>query len=251
MQRLDRIEKRRFVGREFLLWLWFESELFDATLQTQQHGDFELWLEKRLVVSGTEGSTRVTAPRPGVGREAKEALLRDRLPESAGVHIGLADAEFSFALTADTLGVSALKWRPVLGEDGSSAGELQPDVSSELDAAAEPAFGDPANRDPADAALYERLRMIAVLDQLLETLYSEFLVLRLSDSWCELVVPLLRRWAEGRALDLEEYEAVRRPPLRTHSEVIELTPDEAEALVELVDDTEPFDDLAPQAAIGE
>ena len=40
MQLVDRIEKRRFVGREFVLWLWFESELFDATLSTKEHGEF-------------------------------------------------------------------------------------------------------------------------------------------------------------------------------------------------------------------
>ena len=31
MNLADRIEKRLFVGRELLLWLWFESELFEAT----------------------------------------------------------------------------------------------------------------------------------------------------------------------------------------------------------------------------
>ena len=42
MQLVDRIERRRFVGREFLVWLWFESELFDATLSTKEHGSFGL-----------------------------------------------------------------------------------------------------------------------------------------------------------------------------------------------------------------
>jgi hypothetical protein len=51
MQLVDRIEKRRFVGREFLLFLWFESEIFEATLQTRKHGSFGLWLERSLVLS--------------------------------------------------------------------------------------------------------------------------------------------------------------------------------------------------------
>ena len=50
MQLVDRIEKRRFVGREFLLFLWFESEIFEATLQTRKHGSFGLWLERSLVI---------------------------------------------------------------------------------------------------------------------------------------------------------------------------------------------------------
>lgn len=76
MELVDRIEKRRFVGREFLLWLWFESELFEATLATRAHGPFGLWIEKRLVLSAGKESTRITAPFPGRGREAKESTLR-------------------------------------------------------------------------------------------------------------------------------------------------------------------------------
>ena len=36
MQLVDRVEKRRFVGREFLLWLWFESEIFETNLGTSK-----------------------------------------------------------------------------------------------------------------------------------------------------------------------------------------------------------------------
>ena len=46
MQLVDRIEKRRFVGREFLLWLWFESEVLEGTLSTKEHGSFGLWIER-------------------------------------------------------------------------------------------------------------------------------------------------------------------------------------------------------------
>ena len=35
MDEFERIELRRFVGRELLLWLWFESEVFEATLETK------------------------------------------------------------------------------------------------------------------------------------------------------------------------------------------------------------------------
>jgi len=88
MQLVDRIEKRRFVGREFLLWLWFESEVFEpppctrASTATSASG----W-EKRLVLSLAKESTRIVAPNPGLGQEAKAALRRGQLPQSAGVRI--------------------------------------------------------------------------------------------------------------------------------------------------------------------
>src|SRR5688572_17968029 len=125
MQLIDRIEKRRFVGREFLLWLWLESELFDATLATKEHGSFGLWLEKRLVLSAGKESTKITAPLPGRGREAKEALLNVQLPESAGIRIALDEQETSFVLRADRMGVSGLKLGgAVLGKDEEAPNAL-------------------------------------------------------------------------------------------------------------------------------
>ena len=61
MQLADLIERRRFVGREFVLWLWMSSELFEGTLSTAEHGTFGLWLDKRLTLSIGEESTRITA----------------------------------------------------------------------------------------------------------------------------------------------------------------------------------------------
>ena len=59
----DRIELRRFVGRELLLWLWLETELFEATLSTKEHGQFGLWLEGRLILNeGKESTDQPTAP---------------------------------------------------------------------------------------------------------------------------------------------------------------------------------------------
>lgn len=75
---LDRIELRRFVGRELLLWLWFESEVLEATLATKEHGSFGLWLGGRLVLTDGRESTAIKGVSPGLHREAKEALLRGR-----------------------------------------------------------------------------------------------------------------------------------------------------------------------------
>src|SRR5262249_25422602 len=88
MQLLERIEKRRFVGREWLLWLWFESEISEATLRTAEHGEFGLWIERVLVLSATKNEvTRIKGALPASAREAKEALLLGKLPESAGLRL--------------------------------------------------------------------------------------------------------------------------------------------------------------------
>jgi hypothetical protein len=215
MQRVDRIEKRRFVGREFLLWLWFESELFDATLSTPEHGPFGLWLEKRLVLSEGKESTRITSPMPGLGREAKEALLRGQLPESAGIRVALRDDEQSFVLKAETFAVSALKLQTALGKEEPN--QLLEELTGKA--------GQPrAKKEPEDQheVFYERMMLTAEFEALLEALYRDFLALRLSAQWQETIAPMMRTWTLGGELDVGAYELLRRPPQVTKSDVLEL-----------------------------
>lgn len=207
MQLIDRIEKRRFVGREFLLLLWAESELFEATLSTEKHGSFGLWLERSLVLSEGRESTKITAPLPGAGREAKEALLRGQLPESAGLRIAWHDDETAFVLKAESLSVSGLKLKTVLDKDDApnplleeltGRGPKRPKRSTEPDDDRE--------------VFYERMALTQEFEELLEALYRDFVELRLSERWEGVVVPMLRRWVVGEPVDADAYLAARRAP---------------------------------------
>src|SRR5262249_50757072 len=104
----DRIELRRFVGRELLLWLWLESELFEATLSTKEHGSFGLWLSGRLVLNEGRESTVIRGSMPGAHREAKESLLRGKTPDRAGLHLSFGDHECTLTLRGDTLAFAGL-----------------------------------------------------------------------------------------------------------------------------------------------
>jgi hypothetical protein len=211
VQLVDRIEKRRFVGREFLLWLWFESELFDATLRTEAHGSFGLWLEKRLTLSAEKCSTRIVGPSPGFGREAKEALLAGKLPESAGIRIAMRETETGFQLKAEGLSISGLKLATVLDRKE----EREPDLVRELKGARRPNKGKKGKKvesdDDAHEIFYERMQLTAEIEEILEALYSDFRALRLSTRWDGDVVPFLRAWARGEEVDAEAYSAIRWP----------------------------------------
>jgi hypothetical protein len=241
VQLVDRIEKRRFVGREFLLWLWFESELFDATLQTREHGPFGLWLEKRLVLSEGKEKTSITAPTPGLGREAKEALLRGQLPESAGIRVAWRDDETSFVFKAETLGVSGLRLQTVLGKSEDEPSPLLEEMMGGKGKKPR------TKREPDDQheVFYERMQMTAEFEELVQTLYRDFLALRLSGNWEAEVVPLLRKWVLGVEFDLAAYELLRRPPLQMVSDVMELS----SARPNVPEDEQEAD--SPQVALAE
>ncbi|HEX6244591.1 MAG TPA: hypothetical protein VFZ61_26915 [Polyangiales bacterium] len=218
MQRIDRIEKRRFVGREFLLWLWFESELFDATLSTREQGTFGLWLEKRLVLSEGQEKTSIVGPSPGAGREAKEALLRGQLPESAGVRIAWHGDETSFTCKAESLGVAGLKLKTVLG-----AAEDEPNpLLEELRGAPAKRPRRAAEPEELHEVFYERMHLTGEFEALLEQLFRDFLALRLSDAWDREVVPLLRKWVLGVSFELAPYAALRHASVPVRSDVVEL-----------------------------
>lgn len=212
MELADRVELRRFVGRELLLWLWFESEIFDATLETAAHGSFGMWVEGRLVLSEGREVTTIRGSLPGHHREAKESLLRGKLPELAGLHLSWADKDATFVLKAESLAIASLVLPTVLGkaEDASPlpADPLAPKrppkrrrttaAQDELEAA-----------DEEHETFYERMHLTREVEEIVEALYGDFLALRLGEAWDGMVVPALGAWARGAELDEDAYRRAR------------------------------------------
>jgi hypothetical protein len=210
MHLADRIEKRLFVGREFLLWLWFETELFEATLTTAEHGSFGLWVEKQFVVSETKNEvTRIKGSQPGTGREAKEALLRGKLPEVAGLHLTIRDQDASFVLKAESMAVASLRLPTVLG----GAEEEPPAALLEGARRRGPRKRAAQRADEGDVqreAFEERMKLTREFESLLEALYRDFLTLRLGPAWKSAVVPAMRLWAAGEEdVDVKAYRRAR------------------------------------------
>lgn len=206
MQLVDRIEKRRFVGRELLLWLWFESELFEGTLSTREHGEFGLWIERQLTLSlGKNEVTRIKGGYPAGSREAKEALLRGKLPEVFGMHLSWRERECNFVLKAEHLFLSGLSLPAVLGAE---------EPAPLLDRPPPPRKRKKAeSADPSDEqheAFYERMMLTREVEGLVEALYRDFLALRLGPTWDTLVAPALRVWSTGEGeVDADAYRKAR------------------------------------------
>lgn len=216
MDLVDRIERRRFVGREFLLWLWFETEIFEATLSTPEQGSFGMWVEGRLVLGEGQEVTSIKGSTPGNHREAKESLRRGKLPVSAGLHLSWADHDARFALKGETLAIAGLVLPTALDK-----GEDEPEPL--LKAAAPPArrkkggrgsrqderASDDATTDAMAEAFYERMHLTREIEAIVVALYRQFLILRLAPAWNEAVVPALNAWIGGDDVDVDTYAAAR------------------------------------------
>jgi len=214
MEVFERIELRRFVGRELLLWLWFESEVFEGTLATKPHGSFGLWLEGRLVLSAGQEVTTIKGTIPGQHREAKESLLRGKMPDLASLHIAWADHDATLTLKAETLAISGLKL-PRKEPDAAPTGEgttvpvrrAPKRRAAPAEAAAELAAHE------ANEELYERMRVTREIEGIVEALYRDFLALRLGPAWSELVMPALEAWTLGQEVDADDYGTARTKAL--------------------------------------
>jgi len=182
MQLIDLVEKRRFVGREFLLWLWFESEIFEGEQTTGDLGSFALWLEKQIILSVLKEKSRFSGKAPSATPEAREGLQLGKLPETAYLRLSRGEEDYGFTLKADTLAFSAVTVPSIL-------------------------------RDEKHEQFYERMRLVEELEALIESLYGDFLRLRLGAAWNSVVMPAMTEWVHGREVDVDGYRAGRTAAL--------------------------------------
>lgn len=169
MDLVERIETTRFLGPEFLTWLWFKSELFEGDMQTLGEVTLSVWLDAHLLlqsVSDKQERTQLRGMAPSATREAKLALLCGKVPLRARVCVTHQDQDHTLVFDASNFAMSTIKLPTVLTEaDGEE--------------------------------FFERMRLLEQLDDLWRELYREFLMLRLTPLWEAELLPALVAWANG------------------------------------------------------
>lgn len=150
------------LGQDFLTWLWHVTEARGGVFKDREGREFNLRMEERLSVQGGDGeglesasvkspSGELTEARSGLrtGKKVNRAQLRfDRDPEAW--QLTLKDTDFS---------LSGLK---------------TPKVET----------SDREDTDP-DARVLEKLFLVEQCLELLDSVYREFLTVRLSSKWAE------------------------------------------------------------------
>ncbi|NUP10976.1 MAG: hypothetical protein HOW73_33435 [Polyangiaceae bacterium] len=180
------VELNRFVGREFLLWLWFESELYETNLRPTNADACALWLESELTLASEAEETRVKSSTPGLAPEAKQALRQGKLPKQTKLRLVWGELEYGWKMNADTLAIASLK------------------IPAQL-----------KSQDDKYEALYERMRLTESLETILDALYADFITLRLDVAWENVIVPQMRRWARGQPVEEGKYAAAKAKLKRT------------------------------------
>lgn len=162
----------RFLGYEFLTWLWYLAECRQGRVPLERGGFATLALGEKVVLSRQDdGKERVICTtQAGALDEARTALRQGKMVEEAQWMLMTADNEYTLTLDRDLWAVKGLKTPKQIPH------------AEEMD---------------SDARFLEKMFFIDEVLGVLNAAYGEFLSARLSSSWVSDVFPALRHWIEG------------------------------------------------------
>lgn len=168
MQLIERVKNTEFLGREFLLWLWYNSEIRGGTYKLED-GDVQLWVDKKIVLrhDDDEGSEKVTCTgdNPHL-KEARFALSEKKQVTETQLRLKIEDNEFSFSLDSEWMNFRSFK---------------TPKVMQDTD-------------DDPDGIFYEKMFLIEQAVSAVDAIFSQFIELRTEPEWTDSVKPALLNW---------------------------------------------------------
>jgi hypothetical protein len=179
---LERVESTRFLGSEFLLWLWLRAEIVDKPIALPELGEFQVWLDNQITLqSDIDPNERVTVrgAAPSGSSEAREAVRAQKFPVRARIAIRNEERDFACVLVAHRFALASGKIPAVLTKD-------------------------------TDDAFQERMTLVERLCQNLDGLYAAFLQDRLGALWKDAWEPAIVSWADGDAIPTEVLAALMR-----------------------------------------
>lgn len=166
MELYERIEKTRFLGREFLVWLWWKTELFEGAMTLPEAGACEVWLDDQLTLEARGESveqSKLKGSSPSTTPEAREALRQGKVPTKARISITKGERDFSLAFDGESFTLSGCRTPALL-------------------------------QDEKEERFYERMYLIEELEEAVQELYKEFLTIRTSPKWDSDIAPAIRDW---------------------------------------------------------
>ena len=176
MDLVDLITEKRFLGQEFLTWLWYKSEERGGSVEVPGRGDVTVAFEKHMLLESGEGQDQEKVICRGLQTELKEAragLLLAKKPEQARLRLSWNEQEFGVTLTAAVFEFRNIRLPKTAAESDEDEGGLE-------------------------ARLLDRIGLFELLCELVLDLFRLFLSIRLSGAWPQ-ELAAIRAWvAEGQ-----------------------------------------------------
>jgi len=155
-----------FLGNEFLLWLWHETEAHGGVIKGSGCGEVGVVMERLMdleCVYGVSGKDGLRGDGPTGMPEAREGLRSGKVPRRCGMILETGGRQFELTFNGESLGCSSAKL---------------PEVEEAED---------------ARVVFEERIGMLRDLAKGIDGLYETFLGVRASSGW-EGRASAIRRW---------------------------------------------------------
>ena len=106
---------RDFIGNEFLLWLWYHTDVESDTIKLADNSEVTLMLARTLTLEcprGQTGHETITSEGPTRLPEARRAIQSGKLPRKVGLTLVRHSQQYELTLHAETLAVGGTKLPP-------------------------------------------------------------------------------------------------------------------------------------------
>jgi recombination associated protein RdgC len=165
MDLVDLIAEKRFVGQEFLTWLWWKSEERGGNVELPGYGDILVVFEKHMLLEYGEGESNEKCICSGLQSELQEArtgLVMGKKLEQARIQLVKGDYEFNFTMAAALMEFRNVKLPKTAGTEQEESG----------------------NPEETEGMILERIFLFEELVHIVNELLRVFLVIRTGgESW--------------------------------------------------------------------
>ena len=164
----------KFLGEEFLTWLWFVIDQEPTILRKADPDLTILEIGNRIVLEKRDRKTveRITIKGENAGlEEAMLALQKGALVAELNLICRSADQKWQFTLKGESLNLSSLKTPKITG---------------------------PESPEDLEGIVLEKIFLYDKILQFLEKLYKNFIKYRLSEHWQKRDVNLIKKWSRSQ-----------------------------------------------------
>lgn len=160
----------RFLGYEYLTWLWFVIEKDQDEIRKLEQEPVFLQIGNRIVLVNRHKDTveSITIKGDDAGlEEGILALRKGAVVTELNIAYKTGDQEWRFTVKAESLHIVGLKC---------------------------PRTGSLESQEDLEGAVLEKVFLYDKVIQLTDNLFKQFITLRVSEDWGKKVVPLMRQW---------------------------------------------------------
>ncbi len=171
---VDLLKEKQFLGKEFLTWAWFRSELEGGVFKAGNGQEALISFERFMVLESGDGDASETVTCRGLSTdlsEAKSALRKGKKVSKAHVRLSSRSNEWQLNINGATFDISGLRTPKGIGQEEDKSDDLA-----------------------QEARILERGALIEEAIGIIDAMFQIFLSIRTKrDSW-EAEKKRLREW---------------------------------------------------------